>query len=292
MKFFKRIINGFFNKTFTFWQFLGFQITPVHFYSPIPDVSKLPESLWQTKTSVLGMDFQEAKQIEWLKMVASCYQNEYEALKKYPDNTEFGAVDSEVLYSMVRWLKPKKMIEIGSGYSTIIAAQAIVRNEMENEIICQYTVIDPYPKKFVSDGFLGLSSLIKKPVQEIALADFEALNAGDILFIDSSHVLKIDSDVQYEFLDILPRLKPGVIIHVHDIFLPAEYPKSWILKEHRFFNEQYILQALLMFNLQFEVLWGSSFMHIKHSDLLKKYIGAYRASDWPGSFWMKKSNLP
>ncbi len=287
MKFLRRLSNGFFQKTFAFWQGLGFHITPVHFYSPIPDTKKLSDALWQNHNLSTGIDFQEQEQIEWLKMVASRYQNEYEALKKYPDNTEFGAVDSEILYSMVRWLKPKKMIEIGSGYSTIITAQALVRNELENEITCRYTVIDPYPKAFIQQGFLGISSLVQKPVQEIPLKEFEDLDEGDILFIDSSHVVKIGSDAQYEFLHILPKLKPGVIIHVHDIFLPSEYPKHWVLKEHRFFNEQYILEALL-FSQKFKVLWGSSFMHLFQSELLKKYISSYQSTDWPGSFWMKK----
>jgi hypothetical protein len=119
---------------------------------------------------------------------------------------------------------------------------------------------------------------------------FSQLRANDILFIDSSHVLKIGSDVQYEILSILPRLAEGVLVHLHDIFLPGEYPKHWVLDEHRFWNEQYVLHAFLCFNQRFQVVWAGSFMHTKHPELLEAAFRSYvRASRWPGSFWMLRS---
>lgn len=102
------------------------------------------------------------------------------------------------------------------------------------------------------------------------------LERNDILFIDFSHILSIGSDVRYEYLDLLPRLKPGVLIHFHDIFLPAEYPQKWVLNFHRFWNEQYLLQAFLTFNTEFEVLWAGNFMHLNHSDLLAATIPSYK----------------
>jgi len=113
---------------------------------------------------------------------------------------------------------------------------------------------------------------------------------GDILFIDSSHVLKVGGDVQYEYLEILPRLKRGVVVHVHDIFLPGEYPNEWVREEHVFWNEQYLLQAFLSFNDSFEVLWAGSFMHRKHPEKLAEcFPGYHPASCHPGSFWMRKT---
>jgi hypothetical protein len=104
-------------------------------------------------------------------------------------------------------------------------------------------------------------------------------------------VLRTGGDVQYEFLEILPNLRPGVIVHVHDIFLPAEYPKRIIMKQCRFFSEQYLLQAFLAFNSNFEVLWASSFMHLNHPDLLEKAFSSYtRESRWPGSFWIRRTS--
>ena len=131
--------------------------------------------------------------------------------------------------------------------------------------------------------------MISSKVQEIPLSEFSKLKKNDILFIDSSHVLKIGSDVQYEYLEIFPRLNKGVIVHIHDILLPAEYRKEWVLKDFRFWNEQYLLQAFLAFNNNFEILWGGSYMHLKHPDKLEVTFSSYkRDENWPGSFWMKK----
>ena len=115
------------------------------------------------------------------------------------------------------------------------------------------------------------------------------LEAGDVLFIDSSHMLRIGSDVQFEYLEILPRLKPGVIVHIHDIFLPAEYPRNWVHDKHIFWNEQYLLQAFLAFNASFEVLWGGSWMHLNHPAELESAFQSYkRENQWPGSFWIRR----
>lgn len=118
---------------------------------------------------------------------------------------------------------------------------------------------------------------------------FKELGENDILFIDSSHVLKIGSDVQYEYNEILPRLNKGVLIHVHDIFLPLEYPETWVRQSHRFWTEQYLLQAFLAYNSAFKVLWAGHYMHWKYPDLLEKAFRTYnREITGPGSFWMRK----
>jgi len=131
--------------------------------------------------------------------------------------------------------------------------------------------------------------LIPKKVQDIPLSEFKKLSENDILFIDSSHVLKIGSDVQYLYLEVLPRLNKGVIVHAHDIFLPAEYPKEWVLKNYIFWNEQYLLQAFLAFNNSFEVLWAGSYMHLRHPDKLEEAFSSYKRDKiWPSSFWIRK----
>jgi hypothetical protein len=101
--------------------------------------------------------------------------------------------------------------------------------------------------------------------------------------------VKAGSDVQYEFLEILPRLNPGVLVHVHDIFLPAEYPRDWLFRKQRFWNEQYLLQAFLSFNCAFEVLWAGGYMHLRHSQVLRRAFNSYNTSAAsPGSFWLRK----
>jgi hypothetical protein len=118
-----------------------------------------------------------------------------------------------------------------------------------------------------------------------------ALGENDILFIDSTHVLRIGSDVQYEFLEVLPRLRPGVYVHIHDIFMPAEYPEAWVRREHRFWTEQYLLQAFLCYNGAFEVIWAGSYMHLKHPDELAAAFASYGPGRHPGSFWIRRRDL-
>ncbi len=278
MKLFQRFIR----KTFLFWQSLGIHVIPVHFYEPIPDTRKLSEALWSKRLSVPGVDMNQEKQLKLLSGFVQ-YKEEYKDL--LVTNSEFGSVDAEVLYCMVRHHAPKRIIEVGSGYSTTIMLKALEKNGTG-----QLISIDPYPKQFVQEISKSIFQLKKTLVQEVLLEDFQALGENDILFIDSSHVLKIGSDVQYEFLEVLPGLKHGVVVHVHDIFLPAEYPKDWVMNQHRFFNEQYLLQAFLAFNNSFEVLWGGSYMHLAFPDKLAEVFPSYNKNmDWPGSFWMKKT---
>lgn len=192
---------------------------------------------------------------------------------------------------MIRYYKPKRVIEVGSGNSTLLSAQAILKNKQEDPSYdCQLMAVEPYPTDYLTEGFPGFSNLISKKVQETSLSDFESLEAGDILFIDSSHVLKIGSDVQYLYLELIPRLKKGVIVHCHDIFLPAEYPKEWVTEEHRFWSEQYLLQAFLAFNESFQILWAGQFMHLHHPELLENSFSSYNrmSKNSPGSLWLQK----
>src|SRR5262249_30697608 len=151
--------------------------------------------------------------------------------------------------------------------STLLSADALRRNRVDGDS-CRLIAIEPYPSPEFEAELSSAVELWCVPVQEVALSEFQSLDENDILFIDSSHVCKIGSDVQYVFLEVLPRLRPGVVVHVHDIFMPVEYPKQWVLGWHRFWNEQYLLQTFLTFNSMFEVLWAGQWMHVKHPDLL------------------------
>jgi len=206
----------------------------------------------------------------------------------------FESVDGEILYCMIRHFKPRTIIEVGLGYSTYLMAQAILKNKEENELYnCNSTAIEPYPSDTLKAGLPGLSKLIDQKVQSVSISEFGKLSDSDILFIDSSHVLKIGSDVPYEYLDVLPRLQKGVIIHVHDIFLPAQYPKEWLFDYRRFWSEQYLLHAFLLFNDSFEVLWAGHYMHLNNPEALERAFRSYSTDEcWPrlpiGSFWIRK----
>jgi len=277
---------------------LGVHVTPNHFYFPIPDTRSLDERVWTRHSKLIGIEMNEPGQLELLASFAAEFRGEYEALPREPTgvahqfflgNTRFDAVDSEILYCMVRRFRPARIFEIGSGYSTYLSAQALLKNHEAHGQPAELIACEPYPSPVLQAGFPGLSRLIPARVQDVPLAEFKRLESGDILFIDSSHVLKIGSDVQYEFLEILPRLKKGVLVHIHDIFLPAEYPRAWVLEHHKFWNEQYLLQAFLSFNAAYEVLWGGSFMHLEHPDVLSEAFSSYdRLRSWPGSFWIRR----
>lgn len=286
-------------KYFRLWEKKGFHITPIHFYEPIPDTTTLKEELWEKQSELVGININEKEQIDLLSLFSLRYKEEYDRLPRnkttnpyqyYLNNQMFDAVDAEILYCMNRHFKPKRIVEIGSGCSTLLSAQAILKNrEEDSSYECEFVAIEPYPSEVLKEGVPGLSKLFVKEVQDVPLLEFEKLRENDVLFIDSSHVLKIGGDVRYEFLEILPRLQRGVLIHVHDIFLPAEYHKEFVLTQYRFWTEQYLLQAFLTCNDCFEVIWAGSYMHLKHPQALEAAFGSYKRNEsWPGSFWMRK----
>jgi predicted O-methyltransferase YrrM len=285
--------------TFPIFQRLGFHVTSNHFNQPIPDTRTLKESLWTRHSELVGIDLNERKQRELLGLFVQRFKAEYDRfpLAKgdspsayYVNNKIFESVDGEMLYCMVRYLKPRRIIEVGSGFSTLLFAQAIARNKQEDVAYeCELIAIEPYPNRVLKTGIPGLSRLIEDEVQNVPLALFASLGENDILFIDSSHVVRIGSDVQYECLEVLPRLAKGVVVHFHDIFFPAEYPRDIILKGYQFPNEQYIVQAFLAFNGSFELVWAGSFMHLAHPKQLEDAFASYtRAGRWPGSLWLRR----
>jgi hypothetical protein len=151
--------------------------------------------------------------------------------------------------------------------------------------------IEPYPNDLFMNHIPGLTELRPVRLEEVDVADFEKLDANDILFIDSSHVIKCGNDVEIEYFEIIPRIKPGVIVHVHDIFLPAPYPPNWLKYEHVFWNEQYLLAALLMHSRVFEVLWAGCLIHQKYPEQLIRTIPGYKPDNClPGSFWFRRGS--
>lgn len=276
---------------FDFWQEHGFHITPNHFYQPIPDTSKIPNSIFEHRSEMIGIKINENQQLNLLKNIFIKFQSEYNAIPHIPspnshiysfNNLAFDGVDGLVYYCMIRSYKPKKVIEIGSGWSTKIAAQAALLNKST-----EVTSIEPFPQESLKKGFPGLSKVITKDVQQIHLDFFNQLEKNDILFIDSTHTVKTGGDVNYLFLEVIPRLKKGVVIHIHDIFLPFDYPKQWVVKEKRFWAEQYLLQSFLAFNTSFQIIYSNNYMGNKFPKLVKKafpktpFIGG-------GSIWIKK----
>jgi len=284
---------------FRLWQEHGYHVTPVHHYQPIPDTRALDERLWAKPSQLVGVDMNESGQLELMTTFVRQFEEEYATFPEtqtdvphqyYLRQDMFRGVDAEILYGIIRHFKPKRILEIGSGFSTYLAAQAVCRNQQEDQASCRLIAMEPYPNAVLQKGFPGLAELRTTRIQDISLAEFEALEPNDILFIDSSHVATVGSDVQYEYLEVLPRVKKGVIIHAHDIWLPAEYPKDWVMEKCRFWNEQYLLQAFLSFNDRFEVMWSSGYMHLNHPEKLKAAFPSYLGDqEIPVSFWMRRT---
>jgi Methyltransferase domain len=276
---------------FRLWERHGFHVTPVHFYQPIPDTQSLRETLWDRPSELVGIDMNDAMQLDLLRNYFPKFRHEYDQFPVEPtgepsgfhlNNGLFDGTDALVAYCMIRHFQPRLIIEVGSGFSSLVAAEAIAKNK-NSALIC----IEPFPPDFLRQGFPGLHSLVEKKVEDIDLEFFSQLEPGDILFIDSSHTVKIGGDVNYLFLKVLPRLKPGVIVHVHDIFLPFDYRRDWVIEQRRFWTEQYLLQAFLTFNSQFEVLMANAYLNHYHGEDLKATFP--NLPSWiGGSFWMRR----
>lgn len=302
--------SGMFDSYYASWrdhfdafQDRGFHLLPVHYYTPVPDTRELTPELWQKPSQMPGVRTDEEKAKALLERFAASYGGEYaqfpadaqpDRTRYYRNNPAFRVVDASILYCFVRSLKPKRIIEIGSGFSTLVIAQALTANVAEDrQYTCDFQAIEPYPPEYLKHGFAGSPNILKSRLQDVPQAMFDTLGNDDILFIDSTHVLRTGSDVQREYLEILPRVGSGVVVHIHDIFLPAEYPREWLTKMRFFWNEQYVLQAFLAFNDRFEVLWPAHLMYLKYAAALKAAFPGYLpeqipTAESPASWWMRR----
>jgi hypothetical protein len=287
------------DRYFELFQNRGWHVTPVRWDQPVPDTRELGEELWVRRSDLVGIDLNVDDQLEFLDEICGLFRGEYDAFPDEPtddphqyyfNQCSFRSVDAEILYSVIRKYRPQRIIEIGSGMSTLIAAAAVRKNKEMFGQVCRFTAIDPHPPGFLRGGVPGVSELIEARVETIPMSVFLELGRNDILFIDSSHVVRIGGDVVYEFLEVLPRLGAGVLVHVHDVFLPADYPRKWVQDRHSFLSEQYLLQAFLAFNSRFQVLWAGSCIHLGHPERLESCFRSYRRDrEWPGSFWIRSA---
>jgi predicted O-methyltransferase YrrM len=268
---------------------------PYHYYQPVYNVADLPERTWIEEDPLTGLNMNLAGQVALLEEFhfnEELQQFPYtekpgDALGFYYSNSAYVEGDAEILYSMIRHFQPRTLIEIGSGFSTRLAKNALDKNRAEGHP-SKHICIEPYEKPWLEQ--LGVDEVIRRRVEDISPATFAVLEANDILFIDSSHVLRTGGDVFHEYLRILPALNSGVIIHIHDIFFPFEYPRHWIQEQRWLWTEQYLLQAFLVYNSEFEVLLALSYLaHVQRQALAEKApLFAQHKEAQPGAFWMRK----
>jgi hypothetical protein len=262
-----------------------------HYYDPLFQESKLRTPL-SDERSLPGIDLNDAGQLEMLRqldradeLLALQWNRPVQSVEMFTvENGNFGSGDAEFLYQFLRSIKPAKVIEIGSGHSTKVTCKARSKNEESGhpmEMVC----IEPYEMEWLER--LNDVEVVRQTVETCEIPWEKALKAGDLLLIDSSHMIRPQGDVLHEYLNILPRLASGVYVHIHDIFTPRDYPAAW-LKEYVFlWNEQYLLETLLSNRERYEVVAALNYLKHHHYDALKRVCPYLTPDREPGSFYLR-----
>jgi len=271
-------------------------VPPGHFYSPIPSMDEIirddSKIFGDIPRNIDGLDLHEAEQLRLLNQFVAYYDEmpfqaqKCEGLRYYFENPAYSYSDAIFLHCMIRHLKPNRIIEVGSGFSSCMTLDT---NELFYGGSIATTFIEPYPELLLSllkEADKSTIKTIPTRLQDVDLREFDALQANDILFIDSTHVSKINSDVNRIFFEILPRLSSGVYIHFHDIFYPFEYPKSWVY-EGRAWSEAYLLRAFLQYNSAFSVVFMNTFTEHFHESLFQEKMPLC-LKNTGGSIWIRK----
>ena len=258
------------NKSFRFFRWFGVHVTPVHFYSPIPDLRELARDGFPGAgpSEMVGVDMRPQEQLRLLHEVIARFQPECDfpfqptgaRNEFYVDNSYFGYSSAVALHALIRRGRPHRVIEVGAGFSSLVIARAALMNAAEGAP-AEFTTIDPFPSRVVAVGVPGLSRVLAARVQDVGLAPFADLREGDLVSIDSSHAVRTGGDVPFLYLEVLPRLAPGVLVHIHDVFLPEDYPHAWLRRRY-FWSEQYLVHALLLFSRGFEVVFAQRFAEL------------------------------
>lgn len=275
---------------------LGFDLVKRSFYSPLPDWRRLPESTWSTPSSMRGVTFDVEAQLAHLTADLAPYLAEFtppRARQAGPvayhyENGFFGAVDADVLYATIRHHRPRRVIELGSGFSSLVIAEALERNRDDGRDGA-HDVYDPFSRPDLAPEIRKVAELHLVSANDVPLSAFAELEAGDVLFVDTTHTVKLASDVNYAILDVLPVLRPGVVVHFHDVFSPWEYPREWFTDPEVFWAEQYLLQAFLMFNDAFAVTLGVNALVQAHPGVVAELMPSAAWARFPGSFWITRS---
>jgi hypothetical protein len=277
----------------------GFLPLPVHYYSPVPDIQKLKQkNVWVVPENpqIFGVPVDLDEQFALVQALgnqygAECLWPEQAASGYYAQNPTFGYSSACILHTWIRHFKPARVIEVGSGYSSIITTAALEMNNRETGCQVDFTAIEPFPRRSLLANLPGLTQLIQKPVEDVPLTFFSSLQAGDLLFLDSSHVVRIGGDINFLYLHVLPSLAPGVMVHIHDIHLPYEYPQSYYLGEHKYFwTEQYLLHAFLQHNEAYKVLLCAYWLQKDHPQEFARAFPHYDVNRYrpSSSFYLQR----
>lgn len=273
----KKILYGLHRAALPF----GFFLLPRHYYVPFADLRQLKRNKerWARPSRMAGVEFDLDRQAETLLQVVLPFRTEYERNESFLEAVRrncgpgYGYIEAQALHGVIRYFKPGRIIEVGSGVSTFCMLEAAKVNGSSDGGGVELTCIQPYPSGWLKSAPVNL---VSREVQDVSPETFDTLGPGDLLFIDSSHTVRLDGDVNYLYLEILPRLNPGVVVHIHDIYLPYDYQRD---ADRTMFQwmETALLHALLINNDRFEVLFCMSALHYAHRDELLEAFPSYRA---------------
>jgi predicted O-methyltransferase YrrM len=297
-------------RTFEIGQRFGVDILPRHFYSVLPNIAELKANRrWQRRHSLVGVRGTDiGAQLQWLAAVCTPALAERLpalALQKQAAIANgalgYGPVESDVLYCVIHTLKPRKMIQVGAGASTWVALKAAEDAGHALDITC----VDPYPTDYLTAlAENNTIDLRRTPVQDLGIDELTDLHAGDILFVDSTHTVSIGSDVNYLILDVLPRLRAGTLVHLHDVTMPYDYMPYALSTDLFFWTESVLLHAFLIDNPCFEIRLGCAMLHDAAREEMQKIIPTYtsplptvrglaadgpaaREGQFPSSIWLE-----
>lgn len=269
---------------------------PGHFYSPIPDLAEVRarhDFIFAQPTSLAGIDLRASAQLNLAHVLSTFAADQpfsdhpVEGLRYGFVNDFFSYGDGIVLHTMLRHLRPKRYVEIGSGWSSALALDTIDRF-LPGATRC--TFIEPYPDRLKgllrdTDSARSDIEVLDVPLHEVGSEVFESLQPGDVLFIDSTHVSRVGSDVNQIFFDVLPILPPGVHVHIHDVFWPFEYPPAWVY-DGRAWSENYLLRAYLTHNPRIQINWFSQFLAVFHQAEVAAALPLWQRNTG-GSIWLQ-----
>lgn len=262
-----------------------------HYYEPQFD-HRNPKPDFCQDRNLHGIDWNIPGQLQMLESFT--YSQELlglpnakqSSLDFHLNNVAFESGDAEYWYQIIRAIKPRRICEVGSGNSTLMAVKAIKKNHEEDpSYTCEHVCIEPYEMPWLEEAGISVN---RTKVEEVDISFFSQLQENDILFIDSSHMIRPQGDVLFEYLELLPSLNKGVIVHVHDIFSPKNYPKEWLTDEVRFWNEQYLFEAFLSHNSAWRIIGALNYLHHNHYEQLKMIAPFLSPEREPGSFYIQR----
>lgn len=273
----------------------GNELVPRTYYSPLPDLERLSEELWRVPRPIEGVELRVEQGVALLEELAPLIDEFRPPIEPpadgsgfYIENGGYGSVDAEVLYAMLRRVRPARVVELGSGASSHVISAAARANARHSHPF-EHLIFDPFPFEANPLGPVDGPVVSAVGVEQIDADVIAGLGQRDVLFVDTTHTVKTGGDVNRVVLEFLPLLAPGVLVHFHDVFLPWEYPRGWVIDERRAYAEQYLLQSFLAFNSAYEVVFPAHAVTRAAPDLVASCIRSYRAGVAPGAFWIRRT---